>query len=350
MSKFGGSARRFFLALMLMAAIFAALVDEVSSILFMCAIVLKASKKYEVNPVPFLISIVFATNVGSTFTLLGNPVGVLIAFEGNLTFFDFIIWALPVGLAVLGVTMALTLWLFRKDIRKLDEKMRVEVPKKTTIHNELLAHREMRVPMAIFFGTIAGLVVHHPLESVFGLEQNTLLLGIPLIAAAISLAYERDAGIRILEKRIQWSTLIFFIFFFGVAGALEFTGVTQIVASKITSMTGGDLTLQITTFTWLAGITSAFMDNVLAVSTIAPIVASMGVTALWWAVLFGACYMGNMTLIGSTANIVAHNYYAKSTGKEISFFQWLKPGIVVALVQMVLATFLMILLHVYLFP
>jgi Na+/H+ antiporter NhaD/arsenite permease-like protein len=102
---------------------------------------------------------------------------------------------------------------------------------------------------------------------------------------------------------------------------------------------------------WFTGIMSAFMDNVLAVATIAPIVGTVsGNFAIWWAVLFGACYMGNLTLIGSSANIVAHTYYEKNGGKSISFFEWLKYGSVVALVQMAVATGLMILVHVHMFP
>jgi Na+/H+ antiporter NhaD/arsenite permease-like protein len=352
MSRFGGSAERFFVATMLMAALSAALVDEVSSILFMCAIVLKAAKKYEVNPAPFIMSVVFATNVGSSFTLLGNPVGVLIAFEGNLTFFDFVVWALPVGLAVLGLTVVLTMWLFRKDLAAMDARMRAEAPLKTTIYRELLGHPELRLPLAIFGATIAGLVVHHPMEILLGLETNTLLLGIPLAAAAISLASDPRSGPKIIESRVQWTTLIFFIFFFGVTGALEASGVTQMLAGKLVEMTGGSMLLAIVALLWLAGIMSAFMDNVLAVATITPIVVAMapGNFPLWWALLFGACYMGNLTVIGSTANIVAHTYYEKEGGRTITFFEWLKPGFVVAMAQMLLATALMVLIHVYLFP
>jgi Na+/H+ antiporter NhaD/arsenite permease-like protein len=352
MSRFGGSARQFFVATMLMAALSAALVDEVSSILFMCAIVLKASKKYEVNPAPFIMSVVFATNVGSSFTLLGNPVGVLIAFEGNLTFFDFVVWSLPIGLAVLGLTVVLTMWLFRKDIAAMDVCMKAAAPIRTNIYTQLLSHPELRLPLSIFGATIAGLVVHHPLEVLMGLETNTLLLAIPLVAAAISLASDSKNCAKIIEGRVQWTTIVFFIFFFGVTGALQASGVTDMLAGKLTSLTGGEMALAIVALLWLTGIMSAFMDNVLAVAVISPIVVAMapGNFPLWWAVLFGACYMGNLTVIGSTANIVAHTYYEKEGGRTITFFEWLKPGFVVAMAQMTLATGLTVLLHVYLFP
>ena len=351
MSKFGGSAKSFFIATLILSAVSAALIDEVSSILFMCAIVLKAAKKYEVNPTPFILSVVFATNVGSSFTVIGNPVGILIAFQGNLTFFDFLVWSLPIGLAVLGVTILLTLWLFRKDLAKMDEKMKLTCPVKTSIYRDLIMLKEMRVPLLIFAGTIIGLIIHHPLESLLGIEKNTLLLGIPLIAAGLALMQGKEDAGRIIETRVQWPTLVFLLFFFGVAGALESSGVTVTMASNIQNFTGGNSFIEISTFLWVSGIMSAVMDNVLAVATISPIVATMTDSfPLWWAVLFGACFMGNLTIIGSSANIVAHNYYEKNSDRTITFFEWLKYGSVVAIAQMLVAMAMLLLIHVYLFP
>jgi Na+/H+ antiporter NhaD/arsenite permease-like protein len=275
----------------------------------------------------------------------------MIAFEANLSFEDFLIWALPTGLVVLGATLLITMKLFASDIRKMDGAMKLETIKRSSVYSELLAHPGMRVPMVIFVGTMIGLVIHRPIEDLFHLQRNTMLLAVPLIAAAVSLIYGHKETIDVVEKRVQWSTLVFFIFFFGVTGALEYSGVTDIMASKITSLTGGNMILMIVVFLWFTGILSAFMDNVLAVATITPILAVMGSAfPLWWAVLFGACFMGNLTIIGSSANIVATTYYEKNTGKSIGFYEWLKPGIIVALSQMAIATLMTIALHVYLFP
>ncbi|MBI4999931.1 MAG: anion permease [Euryarchaeota archaeon] len=354
-SKFQKSARLLFVAMLALSALFAALLGEVSSTLFMCAIALKLAKKYELRPLPFVISVVFATNVGSAFTLLGNPVGVLIAFEGNLTFSDFLVWALPTGLIVLAATIALCLRLFRKDIAALDEGMKKEraaSPADEGAYVQLLRHGGMRLPVAIFVGTIVGLVVYRPLEDIMGIERNTLLLAIPLIAAAVSLIAGKSASAEVIEKRVEWPTLLFFIFFFGIAGALQYAGVTAAIAGKIQGLSGGNTALAIAVVIVIAGISSAFMDNVLAVATFAPIVQGLGANAfpLWWALLFGACFMGNLTIIGSSANIIAIGLYEKGTGKSVSFYEWLKYGAVVATVQLLIALALTVVLHVYAFP
>jgi len=92
-------------ALMVLAAVSAALVDEVTSILFMSAVTLQVTRRFRLNPVPFLIMVVFATNIGSSATVVGNPIGVMIALQGGLTFSDFLRWATPV--AVLGLAAAI---------------------------------------------------------------------------------------------------------------------------------------------------------------------------------------------------------------------------------------------------
>ncbi|MHC1579292.1 MAG: ArsB/NhaD family transporter, partial [Candidatus Alkanophagales archaeon] len=169
--------------LLLMSAVFAALVDEVTSILFMTALTLRIAERYDLDPLPMVIATVMATNVGSSFTVVGNPIGVLIAFEGNLTFLDFIRWATPTGVAVLILTIALVLLYWRPYITTLDGMMNL-LGKPDF---EGVDGRKMRVSWAVFLCTIGGLVLHHPLEELLHLERNTLLLAVPLVMAGVAL-------------------------------------------------------------------------------------------------------------------------------------------------------------------
>src|SRR5204862_793714 len=88
------------ISLMLMASISSALVGEVTAILFMAGAMLHLTSRYKLNPVPFVIMLVFACNVGSAMSSLGNPIGVLIALKTGLGFIDFLKWAAPVALVV----------------------------------------------------------------------------------------------------------------------------------------------------------------------------------------------------------------------------------------------------------
>ena len=103
----GMTGRRFVLVTAVASALSAAAVDEVTSILFMAALVFQVCDVLKVRPIPFLIICVMATNVGSAGTMLGNPVGILIGSRAGLTFEDFMIWSFPVMLLSLTVTVAL---------------------------------------------------------------------------------------------------------------------------------------------------------------------------------------------------------------------------------------------------
>ncbi|MEM4292590.1 MAG: SLC13 family permease [Thermoplasmata archaeon] len=358
LSKFGKSAKMFFVGVLLLSALSAAVVDEVTSILFMTTMVLKVTKKYDVSPVPYILSVVFATNVGSTFTVVGNPVGVMIAFEGNLSFIDFLRWSLPTGLIVLSITIGLLLTYYRKELKELDRKMTLDyltkkkLKRATPLYKEFLVHREMWTPLGVFLLTILGLVLHHPLEDFLHLQPNTLLLGVPIFAAAISLISWKGKSIEVIERRIEWPTLVFFIFFFASVGALAYTNITGKIGEAIINVTGRDATKSIVVFVWLSGLLSAVMDNVLAVATLSSVVGTLPIDTfpLWWAILFGSCYMGNLTIIGSSANVIAVDKVQKERNLTITFWEWLKPGAIVAVLQTMLAMLLTILFHVYLFP
>src|SRR3990167_6138092 len=109
--------------LMILSTVFAALVDEVTSILFMMSTMFHITKRYKVNPIPFLLMIVFATNIGSSATAVGNPIGVMIALRAKLSFMVFIRWAAPISVVNLIVTIGLCFWLFRKNLQEMRDKM-----------------------------------------------------------------------------------------------------------------------------------------------------------------------------------------------------------------------------------
>ncbi|MEE9398687.1 MAG: SLC13 family permease, partial [Dehalococcoidales bacterium] len=120
---------RLMVMILFLSALMAALVDEVTSILFITALVLDLCDYFEVNPVNYVISVVLATNVGSSWTVLGNPIGILIALRSGLTFEDFIQTALPVGLVSLVAVMIIVLIWQRGDLRLLKEKVKTRSAK-----------------------------------------------------------------------------------------------------------------------------------------------------------------------------------------------------------------------------
>lgn len=343
----GGSAVKLMTALMAIAFVSAALVDEVTSILFMSAIMLRLCRHYKLNPIPFIIMTVFATNIGSGATVVGNPIGVLIALRAGLAFPDFIRWATPNAIAAWAVTVVLSFIFFKKPMAQLQEA----IDKERSAAGEAAASGEagaegpkksILFPTLLFVGTIAGLLSHKVIEHALHLEHNVMLVGTALLAAGIVLFVEQERARELVEKRVDWWTLAFFMLLFASAGTLRFVGVTEHVAKGIVNVTGGETVPLV----WLTGVgigvLSAFMDNVLAVASFIPIVgdlANSGVNAgpLWWAMLFGGTIFGNLTLIGSTANIIAVGLMEREEKKHISFMEWFWPGLVTAVPSFLVA-------------
>lgn len=328
--------------LMVMATFFAALVDEVTSILFMMATTFHITKRYKINPIPFLLMVVFATNIGSSATAVGNPIGVMIALRAKLTFMDFLRWAAPVSLVCLAVTIPLCFALFRKDIRGLQQAMKKTGSEPHELRHVSYTKKGIRICWALFLCTVAGLVMHHSLEEALGLQKNSLLLGTALFFGAVSIFLKAQEAREFFMRRVDWWTLTFFMALFSSVGTLKYVGVTEQIAKGMIHVSGGGHVFLLNIFTAAICLLTGFMDNVLAVATFIPIVGDIEkigvyIFPFWWAMLFGGTLYGNLTVVGSTANIVAMGLLEKETGQHIRFMDWMKPGFVVSTVTILIA-------------
>jgi Na+/H+ antiporter NhaD/arsenite permease-like protein len=334
------------IVLMVVGALSAALVDEVTSILFMTATMIHLTSRFGVNPVPFVIIQVFATNIGSSATVVGNPIGVMIAMRAGFTFQDFLRWASPISLCALITAIPISLLYYSREIRDWKLKMKGKRLSEEKGSPQTEKRHRQSLCAVLFIGTIACLVFHAQLEKILGLSKNTLLVGTAFAAAGISLLLERERARQLVENRVDWWTLIFFMMLFASVGTLKYVGTTEIVAKSITSWVGGNPKVLFLVLTWSIGILTGFMDNVLAVATYIPILQDIGGTGIdvipsWWGILFGGTLFGNLTLIGSTANIVAVGILERQRIGHVTFGQWIKPGAIVSIPTLALATFLM---------
>ncbi|MEK6808065.1 MAG: SLC13 family permease, partial [Nanoarchaeota archaeon] len=306
--KVGNKGRLLIIVLLVISAFSAALIDEVTSILIMTSIVIHLSTKYKVNPIPFVMMTIFATNIGSSATVVGNPVGVMIALKGGLSFADILRWATPISIISLFVCILVIFLIFRKDISQFANNLKSSPIEK---EKELIVKGHILVSALLFIGTLTGLILHNQLEHLLGLKKNTLLIGVALVGAGISLLLAKDRAGELVERRVDWWTLVFFMFLFASVGSLEYTGLIDILSSKISLLTGNNLLLTLIVIMLFGGILSAILDNVLAVAIMVPIIEHLvtinPTTALplWLSTLFSATFFGNLTFIGSTANIVA---------------------------------------------
>jgi Na+/H+ antiporter NhaD/arsenite permease-like protein len=331
-----------FYALMIASFLLAALVDEVTSILFVTALVLQLTAASGLNPVPLMMAAVFATNIGSSATVVGNPIGVMIALKSGLTFVDFLSWSLPMALLSLLITMAICSRYYSNYLRSI----KVEEASK----GDRTEGRSHTVHWVIFLGTLSGLIFHNQIERFLGLSEGVMLIGTSLLAASVVLLLERRRAREIIERRVDWWTLSFFLVLFASVGTLKYVGVVDVVARGFLESEFKGVGLYMI-FTWSAGLMSAFMDNVLAVAVLIPIIkefqsCGLNVFPYWWATLFAGTYMGNLTPIGSTANIVAIGIVERK--QHVSFKDWVKIGLLVSIPTLMLAASITYLRALYL--
>lgn len=345
------TAHRFTIILSVVSALLACAVDEVTSIIFMVAAILEICDYFEVNPVPFVIISVLSTNIGSAGTVLGNPIGILIASKAGLTFEDFLIKAFPIMAICLLVTIVMILYIFRRDIKNLDKQIVAFGANDAFIRLiSVPPDRSLMRALFVFGTTLIFIGSHHRLEKFLGLEANTILLVAPLIFAGFVMVWKHERARKYIEQDVEWWSLLFFMLLFGQAGTLRFTGTTDLIAYKIAALVGHQKDILTAAVLWISAIGSSILDNVVLVASFIPVIQSfqtIHIDSLWWALLFGGCLGGNITIIGSTANIVAMGILEKERGVHISFMDWLGIGLAVGIVTVCIAMACLLFLPIY---
>lgn len=324
-------------------ALLACAVDEVTSIIFISALVFQVCNRLKLNPAPYIIICVLCTNIGSAGTMIGNPVGIYIGTHAGMTFQDFTRWAFPIMLVALAVTVVVTMLWYRRELHAFDESLAERMSRNLSLVPKVQV--PYRKGLATLLLTLAVIASHHQVEVWLGLDKNSILLVAPLACAGVIMIVRRDRARHYIEHEVDWWTLLFFMLLFAVAGTLEYTGVTRLMAESFARHFGRNINLLIPVIMGVSAVGSAFVDNVIFVAAFSPIIEEMSTMVhadpLWWALLFGACFGGNITLIGSTANIVALGLLEKNAHVSVRFRDWLKIGCLSALAACLVACLLL---------
>lgn len=327
----------FVATIVFLGAFMACAVDEVTSIVFVATLIFQVCDTLKVRPIPFIMIAVMGTNVGSAGTMLGNPVGILIGHNSTppLSFVDFLTWSFPIMLVALVATLSILLWWFRAEIRLLSE--RLEARRELGLGLGPLVRVPYKRSLAILVGMITFIALHHYIERKLGLAPNTVLIVAPLVIAGLLMMWRHERSRHYIEDDVEWWTLLFFMMLFAVAGTLEETHVTARVADSFQQTFGGRTGVLTPLIIGLSAVGSAFVDNIVFVAAFLPVVNKLEQTPLVWALVQGTCFGGNITMIGSTANIVALGMLEKRYRASIHFLEWLKVGAVVGLVSCLIA-------------
>ncbi|SCM81646.1 46 kDa membrane protein [uncultured Sporomusa sp.] len=330
-----GEPLRLLALLSFITATVSAFLDNVTTVLLIVPVTLTLTKMLQVNPVPFLISEIIASNVGGTATLIGDPPNIMIGSATGLDFNSFIINLAPISIIVLAVTIALLLLIYRKELH-IDEKNR-EAILRLNCREEIKDWQLLKKSLAVLALTIVAFVLHGYLQ----LESATIALSGAILLMLISRVAPED-----VLTEVEWPTIFFFVGLFVLVGGLKATGVIGELAHWTLSVTQGDLVQTSLLVLWVSAIASAFIDNIPFVATMIPMLQEMGqlsgmrLEPLWWSLALGACLGGNGTLIGASANVIVAGI-AEKNGIRLLFIPYLKIAFPLMIISIILC-------HVYL--
>jgi Na+/H+ antiporter NhaD/arsenite permease-like protein len=320
--------------------VLSAFLDNVTTILLMLPIALNVTKELKVNPVPFVISAVFGSNVGGTATLIGDPPNIMIGSQAGLTFMDFVYNESAICFLTLFVTSFIFAFVFRKQLvteEHLKQKI-LALNEKDFIKDYLL----LKKSLVVFILVIIGFLFHGALH----FESSTIAL-----TGAVILLFVSGINSELVLIEVEWKTIFFFSGLFMLVGGIEATGVIAMMAKGVIAMTGGDLFLTAMAILWVSAIASAFIDNIPFVATMIPLIIQMGsmsdinIWPLWWALSLGACLGGNGTAIGASANVVAIGIMDRE-GVHISFGYYFKVAFPIMLITVVLSMIYLVIFYV----
>jgi len=323
---------RLLVLLSITTGILSAFLDNVTTILLILPIALSVTKDLKLNPIPFIISAIFASNVGGTATLIGDPPNIMIGSQVGLNFVDFLINDAVIAFPILFVTSFIFAFIYRKSLTtdpELKEKV-MALDEKSTIKDRLLLNK----CLVVFAFVIVGFLFHGALH----FESSTIAL-----TGAVVLLFISGIDSEHVLLEVEWKTIFFFSGLFILVGGIEETGVISMMANGVIDLTGGDLFLTAMAILWVSAIASAFIDNIPFVATMIPLILQMGemtdmnIMPLWWALSLGACLGGNGTAIGASANVVAIGM-AEREGYRITFGSYFKIAFPIMLITIVIST------------
>lgn len=332
------------LMLSLVTAVFSSLLDNVTTVLLIAPVTLLISHELKMDPYPFLFAEIFASNIGGTATLIGDPPNIMIGSAVNLSFNDFLFNLAPIIPVILALTLGIIYLIWGRSMHATEQaRARImRFKEREAITDPLLLKQSMFVLALV----IAGFIMAQPLR----LEPATIAMfgaGLLLLLSNLkSSADEQSEEVHKAFGRVEWITIFFFIGLFISVKGIEEAGVLRILADGVIGFTGADLTVLSLAILWVSAVASAVVDNIPFVAAMIPVIKSMAPTfggaenlmPLWWSLALGAFLGGNGSLVGASANLIVAGF-AERAGHRIRFLKFMLLAFPMMLLSIGIASF-----------
>jgi Na+/H+ antiporter NhaD/arsenite permease-like protein len=290
-------------------AVLSAFLDNVTTVLLVVPVTLAICKELDVPAYPYLFAEIFASNIGGTATLIGDPPNILIGTQVGLSFNQFVVHLTPVIIVVMVAQAIMIHFVWGKDLRTTPEReARVMAMSAAESIKDWLLLKQSLVVISL---VMIAFVLARPLH----LEPSTIaIFGAAVLMLLDNWAHHSEKAAHNIHQTfgdVEWITIFFFIGLFMVVHGVEHGGLLKLLADKLVAATGGSMATAGYAILWASAFLSAIVDNIPFVATMIPLIKSMApayggpdkIEPLWWCLSLGACLGGNGTLIGASANL-----------------------------------------------
>ena len=323
---------------MSLSAFLSMFIDSITVVLFLATVTLELAQTMKFDPVPMILSEIFCANLGGAATMCGDPPNIIIGTSLGYTFFDFIENTGAV-VAICFVFMLIYFTLcFRKELERAEHANGgpVTCPEPSTA---ITNKKAFLASAGVFLLAVVLLITHAQTE--LSVACIGVIVAI-LTLIVLGLTSGKKSVIEIIMG-VDYKTLLFFIGLFVSVAGLEKTGVLNMIANFITSVSKGNIAVIVIVILWLSAITSAFVDNIPFAATMIPVIRAIAATegmdigVLAWALSLDTDLGGNATPIGASANVVGTSASAKG-GYPIGWGRYCKYCVPATIIVMAVST------------
>ena len=322
-------------------AVLSAFLDNVTTVLIIIPIIIELTRGMGLDPKIYVISQAVISNIGGTATLIGDPPNIIIGSKVGLTFNQFI-GNLIIPVIISFFAVLLFIWFTNKDkFKPIDNNLAKLFSVQLLLEKIKVEFLNTRIDKKLLVKGLSCLVI----AILLFVTQTVTKMSPGVVAVFMAMVLFTISGVDVehMLEEVEWSTLLFFAGLFILVGVLEHKGVIEWVAHKVFLRIGDNPYIMVLTVLWVSGIVSGFLDNIPFTITMIPIVKLMlevnpiPNNILWWALALGACFGGNLTMIGASANIVSVGM-AKQAGVHISFLEFMKASAAITIITLIIAS------------
>ena len=318
---------------MIMSAVLSMFIDSITVILFLAAVTVELSQLLKFTPVPMVLAEIFCANLGGSATMCGDPPNIIIGTALGYSFADFLT---NTGL-IAGISLVFIILFFFFSFKKELSASSNEPVDPATFPNpsDAIENKKDFIISTIIFLIAVVLLITHAQTGL-----TVAFIGVAIAAITLITSFKH---IKLILKKIDYKTLLFFIGLFIVVGGLEQTGVLKLIANFIEKICGGNIFAMVLIIMWISAVASAFVDNIPFAATMVPVIKTLAATTpgaelatLAYSLSVGTDIGGSATPIGASANVVGTSVISKA-GHPVGWGKYCKSAIPATAIVLIIA-------------